>query len=98
LIASIFGRGVALSYDGDFALLGERAYAGLFGEGSPQQAYARLFTRSGSTWTQRAEQLRCGVEEQSPYPEGACSVALSGDASTALVGTAVYVKPRARHD
>jgi hypothetical protein len=51
--------------------------------GFPPAAWA--FTRSNSKWSQQGGKLQCGGE--------GCDAALSGDASTALVGTAVYVNP-----
>jgi hypothetical protein len=46
---------------------------------------ARLFTQSDSRWVQQAGTLACGGGAEE------CQGALSSDASTALVGTAVYV-------
>jgi FG-GAP repeat len=68
------GFSVALSLDGDSALIAERPYA--------QAAGARVLVRAGSVWSQRPERLACGGE--------GCAVALSGDGDTALVGTTVF--------
>jgi RHS repeat-associated protein len=72
-----FGRSVALSSEGNTALIGGS------GDDSGQGA-AWVFTRSGSTWTQQGEKLTGGEETK----EGAFgwSVALSGDGNTALIG------------
>jgi hypothetical protein len=73
-----FGRSVALSADGNTALIGDPAASGYAGA-------AWVLTRSGATWTQEGEELTGGSEE----PEAAhfgYSVALSGDGETALIG------------
>lgn len=71
------GTSVALSADGNMALIG-----------GPEDNYltgaAWIFARSGSTWTQQGSKL-----VGSPAPEVAAqgtSVALSGDGNTALIG------------
>jgi len=88
-----FGFSVALSADGNTALVGDPGFnAGL----------AWVFTRTGSTWTQQGEPLiggdpktegakECGEETGEEAGEtGQCgfgrSVALSADGNTALVG------------
>ncbi len=70
-----FGRGVALSEDGNTALIGAP------GEGG---GGAWLFTRSASTWTRQGSEIG-GCEEVGEGGFGG-AVALSGDATTALVG------------
>jgi hypothetical protein len=72
-----FGYGVSISGDGNTAIIG--APVDSSGAGS-----AWIFTRSGSTWSQAA-QLTGGTEE-SGKGEFGIHVALSADASTALVG------------
>ena len=72
-----FGASVALSGDGDTALIGGPADDG--GKGA-----AWVFTRSGSTWTQQGEKLT-GTGESGEGRFGD-SVALSGDGDTALIG------------
>ncbi len=75
--AGSFGWSVALSSDGDTAMIGalsDRSYAGA----------AWVFTRSGATWTQQAK-LTGGAEESGKGSFGE-SVALSSDGSTALIG------------
>jgi hypothetical protein len=72
-----FGASVALSADGNTALIG--------GEGDNEGVGAAwAFTRSGSTWSQQGEKLTGGGE----VGRGAFghSVALSADGSTALIG------------
>jgi hypothetical protein len=75
--AGRFGRSVALSADGDTALIGGTRDNGFAGA-------AWVFTRSGSTWTQQGEKLT-GTGEAGQAEFGR-SVALSADGSTALVG------------
>jgi hypothetical protein len=76
-----FGTSVALSADGNTALVGgpRRCY-----ENCPQGGTASVFTRSGSTWTRQGEKLTGGGE----IGEGlfGSSVALSSDGNTALIG------------
>jgi hypothetical protein len=71
-----FGQAVALSGDGNTALIGGPQDNG--GAGA-----AWVFTRSGSTWKQQAELL--GSKKPRPDSFGS-SVALSADGNTALVG------------
>jgi hypothetical protein len=75
--AAGFGHSVALSADGNTALIS--------GAGDDQHRGAVwVFTRSGTTWTQQGQKLTVSSES----PEGAfgSSVALSSDGSTALIG------------
>ncbi len=75
---SEFGRGVALSSDGNTALIGAAgngAYAGA----------AFVFTRSGGVWTQQGPKLTGGKEESGPGAFG-LRLALSSDGNTALIG------------
>jgi hypothetical protein len=72
-----FGISLALSSDGNTALVGNQ------GGERARPAGAWIFTRSGSMWTRQSEKLARGAEGR--------GVTLSADASTALVGTAVYV-------
>ncbi len=71
-----FGRSVALSSDGDTALVGA--------PGAGAGGTASVFTRSGTTWTQLGSKLLGG--EASAGANFGASVALSGDGETALVG------------
>jgi hypothetical protein len=72
-----FGYSVALSGDGDTALIGGRYE-------SPDAGAAWVFTRSGSTWTQQGGKLvGTGHVGEGEFGE---SVALSADGDTALIG------------
>ncbi len=77
-----FGGSVALSSDGNTALIGGA------GDNSSVGA-AWVFTRSGSTWTQQGEKLT-GSGEIVPYGGFGDSVALSSDGNTALIGGPYY--------
>jgi hypothetical protein len=81
--AGQFGWSVALSADGQTALIGAPRNAERLGA-------AWTFMRAGAGWTQEAEQLS-GAAEPGKDAFGA-SVALSGDSSTALIGA-----PRTPH-
>ncbi|HYB23305.1 MAG TPA: hypothetical protein VED41_05875, partial [Solirubrobacteraceae bacterium] len=82
-----FGRSVALAGEGDTALIG-----GSY-ENTGDNGAAWVFTRSGSTWTQQGEKLSGSGEGDEEGAIGllggggfGTSVALSSDASTALIG------------
>jgi FG-GAP repeat len=75
--AGEFGDGVALSGDGETALVGGREDAGGVGA-------AWVFVRSGSTWAQQGSKLTGG--EEAGAGELGDSVALSVDGETALLG------------
>ena len=72
-----FGVAVALSADGDRALVG-----GLYDNGARGAAW--VFTRSGSTWTQEGGKLIGGGG--AGESEFGTNVALSADGDTALIG------------
>ena len=82
----MFGTNVALSADGDTALIGgwnddgsafgNRDYSG--------KGAAWVFTRSGTTWTQQGPKLT-GADE-SGNGKFSTIVALSADGNTALIG------------
>jgi hypothetical protein len=72
-----FGRSVALSSDGNMALIGETATGGSMGS-------AWTFRRRGSTWAQDGPSLYPSAPIGTDY--FGSSVALSGDSTTALVG------------
>jgi FG-GAP repeat len=72
-----FGKSVALSTNGDTALIGADA-------NDQRVGAAWVFTRSGETWTQQGEKLT-GSGEIGEGEFGR-SVALSGDGNTALIG------------
>ena len=71
-----FGYAVALSADGDTALIGDSTQ-------NEEAGSAYVFTGSGSTWTQQAQLT--GSDEMQGWNFGA-SVALSASGQTALVG------------
>jgi hypothetical protein len=71
-----FGRSVALSADGDVALIGDPSAAN--GRGS-----AWAFEREGSSWKTIGE---ISSEGSGPFAHFGRSVALSGDGSLALIG------------
>jgi hypothetical protein len=73
-----FGRSVALSADGDTALVGAPRADGARGA-------AWVFTRAGATWSQFGERLTGSAEANGNGSFGR-SVALSADGDTALVG------------
>jgi hypothetical protein len=80
----MFGLGVALSADGNTALVTARYSGGSHGA-------AWVFTRAGSAWTQQAQLNASGEGSEECVEEGAeCSlgrgVALSADGNTALIG------------
>ena len=70
------GDGVALSSDGNTALLGAPGDSGEAGA-------AFAFTRSGETWTQQGEKLTDGLTGEGWFGVG---LALSGDGNTAIIG------------
>ena len=87
-----FGLSVALSGDGNTALIGAPSDSNADGS-------AWVFTRSGSSWSQQGTKLRadCGSPGPCNGPDGTgeagagqlgSSVALSADGSTALLGAA----------
>jgi hypothetical protein len=80
---TFFGNSVALSGDGNTALIGgpgDNDYS------LESQGAAWVFTRSGATWTQQGEKLtQVGESDNGDLGFGA-SVALSYDGNTALVG------------
>ena len=73
-----FGFSVALSSEGNTALIGGHRY--LNGSGA-----AWVFTRSGTTWTQQAK-LTANSGEESGAGEFGDAVALSSNGNTALIG------------
>jgi hypothetical protein len=75
---SHFGRSVAVSADGNTALVGAPTAEGETGA-------VAVFTRTGSTWTQQAELTPASGEAVGKGGFGS-SVALSPDGNTAIVG------------
>src|SRR5271166_5718426 len=76
--AAHFGYAVALSSDGNTALIGG-------GADNSKVGAAWVFTRSGSTWSQQGSKLTGGGETGAGQ-FGCCGVALSSDGNTALIG------------
>ncbi|MEA2933953.1 MAG: hypothetical protein QOD74_599, partial [Variibacter sp.] len=73
------GRAVALSGDGNTALVG--------GWGDNEFAGATwVFTRNGTTWTQQGPKLVGSGATGGSFTDQGISVALSGDGNTALIG------------
>jgi len=72
------GGSVAVSADGNTALIGGRRDANFLGA-------AWVFTRSGSSWTQQGSKL-VGSNSVSQYVYQGDSVALSADGNTAAIG------------
>ncbi len=76
-----FGVEVALSADGNTALIGGPS------DGSAYQGAAWVFTRSGGTWAQQGAKLTPSDEDNGGGGAGfGSSVALSADGNTALIG------------
>jgi hypothetical protein len=75
-----FGTSVALSRDGNTALIGGASDNANVGA-------AWVFTRSGSTWTQQGQKLTPSDADPIRPPSFGFSVALSGDGNTALIGS-----------
>ena len=75
----VFGNYVALSANGNTALIGGYRDNGLVGA-------AWVFTRSGETWSQQGKKLTGGGEEVGGGGFG-IGVALSSDGNTALIGS-----------
>jgi uncharacterized protein (TIGR03437 family) len=74
------GRSVSLSADGNTAIVGA------LGDNAGAEA-AWVFTRSGGVWTQQGSKLVGTGSVQGQYGAGqGCSVALSADGNTAIVG------------
>jgi hypothetical protein len=77
--AAGFGDSVALSYDGNTALIG--GY-----HDNAHQGAVWVFARSGSVWSQQGAKLL--PSDSSGEPDFGFSVALSADGNTALIGGA----------
>ena len=80
---SDFGGSLALSADGNTLLAGGYADAEFSGA-------AWVFTRTGGVWTQQGSKLTAsdatGIGQDFPYTYQGCSVSLSADGNTAIVG------------
>lgn len=71
------GASVALSPDGGTALIGGWL--------------VDVFKRAGSAWIQQGQPLACELAVRTRTEYDLCNVAVSGDGSTALLGTTVFV-------
>ena len=78
------GRPVAISADGNTAIVGARADDFSFADGAASVGAAWIWTRSGGVWTQQGSKL-IGSGTVGRAWQGA-SVAISADGNTALVG------------
>jgi hypothetical protein len=78
--SALFGIAVAMSSDGNTAIVGARAE-----DTSPNtdNGAAYVFTRSGSVWSQQAKLLASDSESNALF---GCAVALSADGNTAIIG------------
>lgn len=74
--AGVFGGAVALSADGNTALIGGP-------DSSSQVGAAWIFVRNGSTWTEQAKLTGSGESGAAYFGS---SMALSGDGDTAVIG------------
>lgn len=79
----MFGYAVALSADGNTALIGASHESDASGTSTRQNGAAYAFVRSGGSWTQQAKLLATDKAELDYFGS---SVALSADGNTALVG------------
>ncbi len=80
-----FGSSVALSADGNTALIGGQRDGSLSSAASSGVGAAWVFTRSGATWSQQQKLTASGGTEIGKGDFGS-SVALSADGSDALIG------------
>jgi hypothetical protein len=80
-LSSQFGSAVALSSDGTTALIG-----GPDDNNTSVGGAAWIFSRSGSTWSQLGSKILPTSGVQGPNAQFGSSVALSSDASIALIG------------
>jgi uncharacterized repeat protein (TIGR01451 family) len=78
--SDLFGNSVALSGDGNTALVGAPLHDSF-------QGAAYVFTRSGTTWSQQQELTASNGAADDQFGH---SVALSGDGNTALVGAPIH--------
>jgi IPT/TIG domain len=81
---AFFGASVALSADGNTALIGGPGHRNVGGPGYDSGGAAWVYTRSGSTWTQQGGKLTGGGETGGG--EFGAAVALAADGDTALIG------------
>ena len=74
----LFGKSVAVSADGDTALIGGP-------DDDRRTGAAWVFTRTGEAWSQQGEKLTGGESDESDEGEFGFSVALSAEGETALI-------------
>lgn len=79
-----FGSAVALSSDGNTAVIGNTS------TGPDSTGSARIYTRTGTTWSLFGSTLSPSDPDADGLTEFGSSVALSGDGSTALIGGDMY--------
>lgn len=75
-----FGSSVALSADGNTALIGAD---GKSDSGTSENGAVYVFSRSGTSWSQQQKLL---AEDKASHDAFGWSIALSGDGNTALIG------------
>jgi hypothetical protein len=78
-----FGKSVAISSDGSYALMGAVAADGPAGTPQPAYGSAYIFSRSGTSWT---FQSKIGAPDAEQYDNFGESTSISSDGSYALVG------------
>jgi len=83
---TLFGAAVALSGDGNTAIVGAPFDSGV-GVLDSDQGAAWIFTRVGGVWTQQGNKLVGIGDVPHDGPEQGYSVALSGNGNTALIGS-----------
>jgi len=81
--SDIFGHGVSISGDGNYAVVGARAEDGGAGDPISNAGAAYVFVRSGSTWTQQA---RLNKTDSVSGNNFGYSVSINKDGSTIVVG------------
>jgi hypothetical protein len=79
----MFAYSVAISNDGNTAIVGAYLEDGNTGNVYDSAGAAYIFTRSGTTWS---EQQKFEASDKQFNDEFGCSVAISGDGNTAIVG------------
>lgn len=77
-----FGRSVTVSGDGSTAIVG--AYLADGPDGGSEVGSAYVFTREGGAWSRQAE---LAADDAKKYDMLGTSVAISGDGTTAILGT-----------
>ncbi len=88
-----FGSSVALSADGNIALIGGRSDDAAPHEGCCGAGAVWVFTRTGSTWSQQGAKLTPGTASRDA--EFGSSVALSANGRTAVIGAPGSAQPGA---